>query len=219
MVVAACHEHDGYRVHELAHEADHLVVLLGREHRDAREAEHLPQVLAPFDGFRRVLLGWHDHVVRVMEHALVAVLHAVAFLAGHGVRGDEFHVGTQHVLNVVHDAALHARHVGDEDARLEQVLVFGHPLLEHVRVQREDDGIGLAHQLFAHLRRAFVHDAVFERVFDSLRIGVDGHDVIPQPLERTGIAAADEPEAHDEHVVAVYPFHSMSPFSQSAKLA
>ena len=132
---------------QLAHIADHLVVLLHRQGADVVEAQHFGQVLCPLDGFGRVLFrGGDDEVGRGKVH-LGGVLHAGSLTACHRVAGDELHARRAHGLHRLHKAGLYAGNIGKDAAGLEQMAVGAEPLDEGRGVQTKDDVVGAAHKV------------------------------------------------------------------------
>ena len=142
---------------------------------------------------------------------LVAILHAVHFFARHGVCGNELDVGAKHVLNIVHDAALYAGHVGKHGARLQELLVLGNPLLEHGGVQAEHHCIGVGNNGRLNGGISFVDDAIFQGVINGLLVDVDGCHVKTQALECPRVAAANQAQAHNEYAFFANPLHVHPP--------
>ena len=201
------HERDGDAVRELGEERDHLVVFLWRQLAHPREAERLAEGAAQRDRFGGVLRGRRHDVVRTAENAVVAVFHAVDLPARHRMRRDEFDAVGEHGLDRVEDRALDAGDVRDDGPGTQHVPVFRDPLDEGVRIEREDDEIGVRDPIRADLGRRVGNDpGILCKVHGGL-IQRDRPDGIALPREGARIASPDEAEAYDEDLCLFRQHH------------
>ena len=125
---------------------------------------------------------------------------AQALTARHRVRGDELAVLTQEILDLAHDAAFHACHVGDDRTAFKKPLFFTHPLQERRWIQTGDDHVCRADHLRIRSRTALIDDMMLVRIANGVLVDIDciGENAL---LGKTlGVAAADHAKSHDQYV-------------------
>ena len=110
-----------------------------------------PRSLQSSMAFFGVVVGWGDDVVCDLENGGVGKLYSAALAAGHGMSGDKFGIVTENRLNFIHDTALDAGHVGNDDSAFEKVLIFLYPFHKNVGIKGENHKVGRTDKLPVHM--------------------------------------------------------------------
>ena len=149
---------------KLRQEAYHLVVLLRRELADCVKAHLIAELFAEIYRLGRVLCRWGNDVVCAAEYLLCRILNAAELTSGHGVSSDVLKVAPEHLLHLVHNAALYTRHVRYERVGLYIPLIVPEPLQKGVGVQGEDEQVKLTYILWIRRTSAVRYKPFFQRV-------------------------------------------------------
>ena len=195
---------------ELAHIADHLVVLLHRQGADVLEAQHLRQLSGPLDGLRGVLFRWGNDEVGRGKVDLGGMLHAGSLPARHGVAGDEFHAVRAQGLDGLHQPGFDARDIGEDAAGFEQGAVSFEPLDHGGGVKRENDVVSALHQVLKIVGLAAADIAVVKGKLQVTLAAVDAVHGVACPGELQGVLAAQQAQAYDE-IAFGFIQHSVPP--------
>ena len=192
LMLVAGHQRNGQAVRQLRHEADHLVVLGGRQLTDSSEAQNFADAHTRFDVFLGVLFGRNDNVVGTEEDFFVAVFNAVHLTACHRVGGDKFHAVGQNRLNLIDDAPLDARNIGNHGAFFDVLAVLFYPVDENMRIKRKNDDVRIRDKLRVNLGRRFFDDFMLKRIVNrGLRAG-DRIDMIALFGKASCVASAEQ---------------------------
>lgn len=125
--------------------------------------------------------------------------------------GNKLRVRAQKALDLLHHTALYAAHIHKQRAGLEVLLVVSKPIHQRVRIQAQHHRIGPCQQRRKVLHRARGDDALFQRVTDGLGPHIHSRDGIPGARQAHGVAASQEPQAHDADI-ALFIHPSVPPF-------
>ena len=192
---------------QLGDETDHLVVLLGGQHRDLPAAEDLAKAPAPLDAGLGVFLRGGDDEVCPVEDGVVGVFDPADLAARHGMGGYILHVIAQHLLDIIDDAALDTGHIRDQQPVFEQELMLADPVLEDLRIEGKNDHIRLADRRLVRMVIAPVDQPVLFREPDRFRPAVDRLHLEAQALERLRVAAPHEAQPDDQNIISADPVH------------
>ena len=84
-----------------------------------------------------------------------------------------FAVLTQHLLDVVNDAALYTGYICDENARFEIFLVFCNPFFENMRIKCENHQIRFPDHFRIGCRGSFRYDVIVKGILNGIGIAVN----------------------------------------------